>query len=425
MTEFDIAVFHRFMIALLIGALVGIEREKHKRNEHPKEFGGLRTFILFSLFGAISAWLTLELETAWLFIAALLAASAIIITAYILENRKAAVELGLTSELSAITVFLLGGAAMFDQTAIAGALGIVTATVLTFRKHLHAIVLTIGNDDLYAGLKLLIASFIVLPLLPNSPIDPWQAINPYKLWLLVILISSMSLVGYVAVRWLGSARGTAITGIFGGLASSTATSMSFARSSRTDKDPLAGDTLAAGILIAWLVMFVRVVIMVAIVYMPLLVSLARPFILMSVTTAIIAGIFYWRGAQRVRPLEEKQVEVTNPFSLVSAMQFGLLFAAVLLLVKITQAYAPEQGMYFLAALAGLTDVDAITLSLLEFARDGNNTRLAVSAIIIASLSNTLMKCILVLTLGSRALALRLGGATAIIITVGLIGIWSQ
>lgn len=421
MAEFDVTVAHRFLIALLIGALVGIEREKHKRNEHPREFGGLRTFALFSLLGAISAWLSLQLDTPWLFIFAAIGAIAIIITAYILENRRKAVELGLTSELAAIMVFLLGGAVMYGQTALAVSLGILTSAILTFKNNLHALVNKIGNDDLYAGLKLLIATFIVLPFLPREAIDPWQALNPYKLWLLVVLISSMSLVGYIAVRWLGPSRGTAITGLFGGLASSTAVSLSFARNSKTDTTAQACDTLAAGILLAWLVMFVRVIIMVAILHLPLLSAIIQPFILMSVTTAVLAIIFYRRGSQNPLPKEKKELNVTNPFSLVSAMQFGLLFAVVLLLVKLTQHYAPEQGMYFLAAIAGLTDVDAITLSLLEFARNGNNFRLAVTAIIIASLSNTIMKCALVLIFGSKALATRLTISTFAIIVIGLLG----
>ena len=424
LTEIDVVVVRNFLIALLIGALVGIEREKHKVAEHPASFGGLRTFILFAQAGAISAWLSQHLATPWVFIATVLAVAVAVVTAYILESRIKPDSLGLTTEIAAITVCLLGGAVMYGYAELAVALGILTSAVLAFKQPLHGLVGKLGTDDLYAGLKLLIATFIVLPLLPNEPIDPLQALNPYKLWLLVILISGLSLVGYVAVRWLGAARGTAVTGITGGLVSSTAVSMTFARQSQVDKDPLAGDTLAAGILLAWMVMFARVVIMVAIVYAPLVTGVLVPFVAMGVVTAILAGVFYWLGASRKRPVApSEEVKVKNPFSLTAATNFGLLFAVVLVIVKITERYAPAEGMYLVAAVAGLTDVDAITLSMAGYARQGNELAIAAAAIAIAALSNTLVKCGMVLVLGSQPLRLRLAGATAVIVVVGLLAIW--
>jgi uncharacterized membrane protein (DUF4010 family) len=313
---------------------------------------------------------------------------------------------------------------MYGYAELAVALAILTSAVLAFKQPLHGLVQKLGTDDLYAALKLLIATFIVLPLLPAQPIDPLQALNPYKLWLLVILISGLSLVGYVAVRWLGTARGAAITGLSGGLVSSTAVSLSFARQSRTDKDPLAGDTLAAGILIAWMVMFVRVVVTIAIAYPPLVTRLLIPFTAMAVATAGLAGVFYWLGARRARPVEASgEVQVKNPFSLVAATRFGLVFALVLVVVKLTERYAPAEGLYVVAAVAGLTDVDAITLSMAEFARQNSDLATAAAAIAIAALSNTLVKCGMVVVLGSRPLRWRLTLATAAIVAVGLVAIW--
>ncbi len=423
MPEVDVVVVRNFLIALLIGALVGIEREKHKVAEHPESFGGLRTFILFAQAGAIGAWLSQHLGTPWVFIATLAAVAVAVVTAYILESRVRADSLGLTTEIAAITVCLLGGAVMYGYAGLAVALAILTSAVLAFKQPLHGLVQKLGTDDLYAALKLLIATFIVLPLLPARPIDPWEALNPYKLWLLVILISGLSLVGYVAVRWLGTARGTAITGLSGGLVSSTAVSLSFARQSQSDTDPLAGDTLAAGILIAWMVMFVRMLITVAIVYPPLAAHLLMPFTSMAVATAGLAGAFYWLGARRLRPIEaNSEVRVKNPFSLVAATRFGLVFALVLLVVKLTERYAPVEGLYLVAGIAGLTDVDAITLSMAEFARQSGDLATATAAIALAALSNTLVKCGMVVVLGSRPLRLRLTLATAAILAVGLAAI---
>ncbi|MDP2713196.1 MgtC/SapB family protein [Rheinheimera sp.] len=419
MSEFDFDMVQNFLIALLLGALVGIEREKHRRDEHPNSFGGLRTYILFAQAGAVSAWLSIHLQSPLLFVITVLVVALAVLTAYILENRHNPTALGLTSEISAITVCLLGGAIMFGYAELAVMLGILTSAILTFKQPLHGLVSKLGTDDLYAGLKLLIASFIVLPLLPNAAIDPWQALNPYKLWLLVILISSMSLLGYVAVRWLGAAHGAVVTGISGGLASSTAVTLSFARSSKMEGDPLAADTQACGVLLAWLVMFIRVLVTISIVYQPLLAHLWLPFSVMAGATAVMAAIYYRRGSARYQAPQQSAVKVTNPFSLVAAIKFGALFAVILLLVKLTEQYAAAEGLYLLAAVAGMTDVDAITLSMAEYARgSASSVTLAAGAITVAALSNTLVKCVLVYTLGGKALAHKLLAATLVILTLG-------
>lgn len=420
MSEFDFAMVQNFLIALLLGALVGVEREKHRRNEHPGNFGGLRTYILFAQAGAISAWLSLHLQSPWLFVITVLIVALAVIAAYVLENQRTAASPGLTSEISAITVCLLGGAIMFGYAELAVMLGILTSAILTFKQPLHGLVAKIDIDDMYAGLKLLIASFIVLPLLPNHAIDPWQALNPYRLWLLVILISSMSLLGYIAVRWLGTAHGTVVTGISGGLASSTAATLSFARSSKLQSDPLAADTQACGVLLAWLVMFIRVLVTVAIVYQPLLAPLLLPFTTMAVITAVMAGMYYWLGNRRYIAPQHSELKVSNPFSLVAAIKFGVLFAVILLLVKLTEQYAAAEGLYILAAVAGMTDVDAVTLSMTDYARRLPDALTVASAgVTIAALSNTVVKCMLVFVLGSRVLANKLLIATLVILSGGL------
>lgn len=422
MAEFDVVAVRNFLLALAIGALVGIEREKHKTTEHPGTFGGLRTFILIAQVGAVSAWLSIHLQSPWLFISAVLALSLVVITAYVLENRQQPAALGLTTEISAITVCLLGGAVMFGYAELAVALAILTSAILTFKQPLHGLVSKLDTSDLYAGSKLLLATFIILPLLPDHAVDPWLALNPYKLWLLVILISALSLLGYIAVRLLGAARGTALAGLAGGLVSSTAVSMSMARQSKTEVDDDAADKLASGILLAWLVMFVRVMVTVALVYLPLLTQIWWPFSLMALFTAALAGFFYWRG-NAGRQIKQRQDNLSNPFSLWAASKFALLFALVLLTVKLTQHYAPAEGVYLVAALAGLTDVDAITLSMTELARQNNQLSLSAAALLVAVLSNTLVKGLLVMTLGSVLLRRKLMLATGLILLAGIVIVW--
>jgi hypothetical protein len=213
----DFTVVWNFATAILIGALLGIERERHKREHDDLSIGGLRTFILFALIGALGGWLTLVLSAPWILAAALLATQAPVLAGYVLSARARPDALGMTTELAAVAAFLLGALATLGQRELAVGLGVTVAALLAYKQPLHGIVLRLDREDVYAGLRLLIATFIVLPLLPDRTIDPWGALNPRTLWMLVLLISSLSLVGYVATRLLGADRGIPLTGLTGGL----------------------------------------------------------------------------------------------------------------------------------------------------------------------------------------------------------------
>ena len=412
-----IAVAGDFAIAVLLGALVGIEREKRKMEESDTEhIAGLRTFTLLGLVGAASGYLAKNLSSPWILAAALVVVGAFVVVGYLSTARVSQDGKGLTTEVAALVVFLLGALVMFGHRELAIGLGVITAAVLAYKQPLHGFVEKLGWDDVFAGLRLLIATFIALPLLPDKPIDPWGALNPYKLWLLVILISSLSLVGYVLTRWLGPARGTALTGLTGGLVSSTAVTLSFAKEAR-DK-PENSAALACGILLSWAVMFLRVIVLVAVVNRTLLAQVLVPFAVMAVAVGAYAAFLYFRDGSVDGERLKGKVEVKNPFSLVEAAKFGALFAVVLVAVKIVQEHFPPSGLYAVAGLAGLTDVDAITLSMSEFAQSGE-ARVAVIAIVIASLSNTIVKCGMAFVLGGQELGKKLLIATALTLAAGL------
>jgi uncharacterized membrane protein (DUF4010 family) len=401
-----------FATALFIGALVGIEREKKLEDEHRAGIGGIRTFILFAESGAVAAWLSNQLGSFWIFIGAGMCVTAVILAGYLAHTRFHEGSFGLTTEIAAFVVFLLGGTTLF-QRELAVALAIATSAVLAYKHEMHEMVGKIGREDLYAGLKLLIATFIVLPVLPDKPVDPWLALNPWKIWLLVIFISGLSLVGYVASRWLGTRRGIPLTGLFGGLVSSTAVSLSFAKQSRVDGSrPGLADALAAGLFLSWAVMAVRVLVLMAVVCRPLVVPLVAPMAAMGGIAAVAALVCYRRSAAgatetEVGTPEGGGVPLTNPFSLGSAMKFAALFAVILLFVKIGQKAMPGEGLYAIAALAGLTDVDAIALSMAEYAGgSGGLLAVAATAIVIGALANTAAKCGLVLVLGAGPLRSR-------------------
>ncbi len=409
-----------FAIALFIGALMGVEREK-RIAEKGFGVGGLRTFVLLAEAGAVAAWLTTVLGSPWIFPAALAAVSAMVLGGYLLQARNHPDAVGLTTEVAAVVTFLLGGVTLFGHREVAVALGILNSALLAYKTPLHTLVGRIGQDDLYAALKLLIATFIVLPLLPDRAVDPWGAVNPYKAWLLVILISGLSLLGYVAMRWLGPARGTLATGLFGGLASSTAVSLSFARESRDAAAASRGaGPLAAGVALAWAVMFVRVLVAVAVVHRPLLKDLAVPLGAM-LAVCLAAAAMMMRGGRA--GAAGRDVPLKNPFSLQSAITFAAFFTAVMLVVKVVQSVAPGRGIYAVAAMTGLADADAITLSVAQMARDTGALHTAAVAIVIATVANTVVKCGIIAVLGSRPLKARVAVLTAVLIPVAAAAVW--
>ncbi len=423
----DPILVRNFAIALFIGALVGLEREKKDAPDAEHRIGGLRTFILFALAGATSAWLGQVLGTPWLFIATVLVVAAQVLAGYVILLKSHGAAAGLTTEIAAVLVVLLGGLSLLGQPEIAVALGIIVSAVLAFKQSLHHLAGRIGEEDLFAGLKLLLASFIVLPLLPDRALDPFGALNPRTLWLLVILISGLSLVGYVAARLLGPDRGTSITGAVGGLVSSTAVTLSFARQSRgaegreREIDPRLAAALAAGILLAWTMMFLRVIVLSLVVAPTFTRGLLTPMLLLAAVSAVGALLSLRAGHHRVA---EESVPLRNPFSLTAAIKVALFFAAILLLVEVVERYLSAAGIYAVAGLAGLTDTDAITLSLAQRVRDGSDIP-AVRALLVAVLANTLVKGGLVAALGSRALRRQVLVPAGITLAVGVVLILGQ
>jgi uncharacterized membrane protein (DUF4010 family) len=404
------------LAALLIGALVGIEREKNKAASGNVGIGGVRTFILFSLAGAFAALLAQALGSPLVLAAAIAGVVALTCAGYVIQARSKPEAVGLTTETAALTVCLLGAActAGYPELALAG--GIAVSAFLAYKQSLHGLVAKLGPDDISAGVKLLAASFIVLPLLPKQPIDPWGALVPRSLWLLVVLIAALSLVGYVATRALGSERGTAITGLSGGLVSSTAVTLTFAKRSR-EEHGATDDSLAAGTFLAWGVSFARVIVLAAIIHAPLAIQMLVPFGAMALVTVATA---LWLLRRSQAAAAAAPVSLKNPFSLVSAIKFGLLFAGVLLVMTIVQQRFPSGGTYVVAALAGTSDVDAITLSMATLAQSGQaSLATAALSILIAALSNTLVKCGMSAGLGGPRLRRSALLLTAVLVAIGV------
>lgn len=398
---------------------MGAERGRHA-GKGADPLLGMRTFLLVAEAGAVSAHLSIQFSSIAVFVGAMVCVVLLVLGGFMMTARDQASP-GLTTEIAALVVFLLGGAVVLGRPEVPVALAVVTGLVLALKDPLHEGIRRLGQDDVLAGLKLLFATFIVLPLLPREPIDPWGALNLYALWWLVILIASISLVGYVGVRLLGQNRGLAVTGFFGGLVSSTAVSLSLARRSR--EAPGLSRPLTAGLLIAWLTMSVRVLVEVAAVEPAMLPALVGPMAAFTLP-GVVAAALAWRGATDSDATDhDSQVVLRNPFSLTGAIKIGALFAVVVVGVRLARLYLPASGVYLVSALAGFTDVDAITLSLAQEVGAGALGRgVAVRGVLIAAAANTVTKLGLVAVLGSREMARAMALATLAMFACGALAV---
>jgi uncharacterized membrane protein (DUF4010 family) len=383
-------------MALLMGLLIGLERE-HSQREEGGLFAGVRTFPLIALVGFLAALIT-RAGHPWVLPVALVGAFAMVVTAYWITATGP--HKGATTEFVAILTFLFGVLSAFGYVIPAATFAVVTAIVLSVKAPLHRLAETIHSEEMYAILKFGIVSVIILPLLPDRPYGPWGVLNPRLIWWMVVLISAISMVGYVLMKFLGVRQGMALTGLLGGLASSTATTLGLSQKAREAKGDAAA-YFALGIVLASTIMFFRVLFLTWVVDESLGAALLGP-IAIPAAAGLLAGAYLWR--RRSSGTASATLEVKNPMELGSAIKFGLLFAAVLLVARAAHHYFGSAGLFIAAGLAGLTDVDAITISTARLARDGVlASSTANSAILLASAANTFVKGALAVTLGGKAL----------------------
>lgn len=388
----------RFGIALLIGVLIGLEREFARLKEESKTFAGVRTFPLIALLGC-SAALIADLTDVWAFGSLALIVGLLIAIAYSFDARQG--QVGVTSEVAALVVFVCGALSYWKYMDLAAALAVATFGFLTLKPQLHGLARRISNEDLYATLKFAAISLIILPVLPNQTYGPppFDAFNPYKTWLMVVFISGISFLGYVFIKVIGPRRGIGLTGLLGGLASSTAVTLSF--SERSSEHPNLARPFALAITLAWTMMFGRVLVEVAVLNQPLLGAVWLPMAV-GMTTGLAFCLYYYL-AQRTR--EDSEVKISNPFELGPAIKFGILYAVILIVAKVAEFYFQDTGLYVASALAGLTDVDAITLSMAQLAgaEGGIAIPTGARAVVLAAISNTVVKGGIAVTAGSKTL----------------------
>ena len=402
----------QFLTALAIGLLIGLERERK-----PTAKAGLRTFALVALAGAMSATLA-ETFAAPAIIAVGLGAVALMMIAAYYHHHEAFHEWdpGTTTIVAVIACYLLGAMTLTGFARLAVILGILATALLYFKEELGGVARRLERRDLVSMLQFAVVAFVVLPLLPDRGFGPYAALNPRHIWLMVVLISGVSLAGYIALRLIGREHGAMLLGLFGGLVSSTATTLAYSRYARSGSEftGLAG----AVIVTANLVLLVRLAVLAAITAPGILGVLGPVF---AVALAAGAAAFAIGQRRNATPQELTLPPIGNPAEMRTALGFALLYAGVLLLVAWLDALVGSKGVYAAALASGLADVDAISLTSLRLYGLGSLTSAqATIAIMLAVSANAVLKLGVVRTIGGGALFRRcLPAMTATVAGAGL------
>lgn len=404
----ELELFKRLAVALAIGLLVGLERGWQAREEADGErTAGVRTFALVGLLGGVASAVSPASPVALsLFFAAFSATFAAFYWREILAEGR----FGITSVVAAMLTFAIGAYAMVGELQVAVALAVAMTVLLALKQPLHRWLRQLTWPEIRAALILLAMSFLLLPVLPDRPLDPWGALNPAEIWLLAIIIAAVSFAGYVAVRAMGDQAGVALAGLAGGLASSTAATLAFSRLAK--EKPEAAPLLAGGILLAGVVMIVRVMVIAGALNAALILPLLWPLGVAAVVLALPCLVLLRRSDSR------QALAVKNPFELGTALQLAAVIAVIMLLAKVVSAKMGEQAVLVVAAVSGLADVDALTLSLSRMANADISAATAVVGIAIAVAVNTIVKAAYAAALGTPRTGAIVGAASVVAIAAG-------
>lgn len=398
------------IVAILGGAAVGVERQRSGHATGPNaRLGGVRTFTLLGIVAGTAGWLTRHDFTlpAGLIIAG---AVALTVAGYVRASTR---DIDGTTEVAALVVLGAGVLGGLGELQLSAALTTITVLLLVEKPRLHRMVDRIDETTLLAAARFAVMSVVVLPLLPEGPFGPGPGVRPRELWMLVLLFSGMSFVGYFAQRMAGAA-GYPLTGLLGGLVSSTSVTLTFARLSKSHAGQAA--PLATGAVAASTVLFVRVAIAVAILDASLLSTLgaylAAPF-----AAGVVALVLAWRS---LRGSTGSTSELKNPLQLRAAIEMAALFQVVLFAVYYLRMRMGEGGLLAGGFVLGLTDVDALTLSMTRSVSTGTTIDAACRAILMGIIANSLMKAAIAVTIGERRFAWQTGASLAAMAAAGAI-----
>jgi uncharacterized membrane protein (DUF4010 family) len=415
----------RLAVALGIGLLMGLERGWRTRDAAPgSRAAGIRTFAISGLLGgAIGALAEAAGGAAslggGLAIGLAFAAYAAVIAAFCLEENRAEKTFSATTAVAAMLTFGFGAYAVVGDLRVAAAGAVAAAAVLALRENLHGWIEALTWPELRSGLVLLAMTFIVLPIVPDDTIGPYGGVNPREVWIIAILLAAVSFAGYAAVKAFGQSRGTLLAGAAGGLASSTAVTIANARRAAAREGPTR--LLAAGVALASAVMFLRVGVIVAILKPVLVVLVAPTLFAMAVAAAGYAvAVVVWRAAGDDT---RQSVQFRNPFGFWSVIGFALLLAVIIMLGRATAETFGASGAILGAAIVGLVDVDAITVSIARLTPDIMHARTAALAILAAVATDTASKIAIGAVIGRGRFALEVGVMALVCFAAGGVALW--
>lgn len=393
----DEQLFWHLLIALMLGAIVGTQRGWVMRNNaEGTRVAGIRTFSLVAVLGtlvAILAKVYSPLLLGFAFVALVILACVAFVA-----QQKNSTSISITGVVSLLMTFVLGALTVSGYAVLAASAAVITAVVLDNKRELHQALQRLQEYELDAALRLLMISIVLLPLLPNQTFGPWNALNPYEIWWMVVLIASISFVGYFAIKIGGTKRGILFTSLFAGLSSSTALTLQFSHLSR--EQPHLSGLLATGVLVSCGTMFPRLLIVLSVINPLLVEQIAYPA-LGTMAALYLPAWWIWRRCH-IEPVEPNSKQ-SNPLALQSALLFGLVLAGIILLSHALTEWFGESGVLILAGISGMTDVDAISLALGRQSVTILSVEVASLAILIAAAVNTLVKMSMVAIIGGRAL----------------------
>ncbi|MBI4151480.1 DUF4010 domain-containing protein [Candidatus Woesearchaeota archaeon] len=378
----ELVLIQRFLVALALGALIGLEREYAHYRGKGQSYAGIRTYPLIALFGALSAFLS-DLISPWILLIGMILVGGVILIAYFTINERVHRYVGATSEVAGFITFFIGVLVHYEQVLLATVLAIVMTLILYARSILHNFARRMEKKELADTLKFAVIAFVILPFLPDEWFGPFQLFNPYVVWLMVVLISGVSFAGYIALKWFGE-KGVSLAGFLGGLASSTATTLSFAE--RSQKEKTIFRALSLGVILANLAMFGRLLALAFVVngdvFWKILPSI-------SILGVIVVGFSYylWKKTKKIKA----KIRLASPFTLWPALKFAALFAAIVALTKIVNVYFSTRGIYLVSFFSGFVDIDPVALSLAQLAKTTISVDVAHDGILIAMLTNILAK----------------------------------
>jgi len=409
MTDTTVPALERLLVAMLVGFLVGLDRERAEARKEHALFAGVRTFPLIALAGAIPMLLEERIGPA-LLVATFVAIAAVALVSYV--RTSAGGRIGATTEVAALATFLLGALAGAGELVVAGAAGVTLAVLLVGKPRLEAFSNALTTEEIVAALELAVITVIVLPLLPDRGYGPWQALNPREIWIVVVLVSALSFVGFVAVRVLGSGRGMALTGAVGGLVSSTAITISMAERSHAGA---ARPAAASAAVLASAIMCVRMAVLAGAVDLGILPRLLPVLAVM----ALVGGAAAWLvGRGRAGRAPSAEGTLTNPFSLRAALTFAAVYALVTLAVRAAHEHLGPGGIYLVSALSATVTVDAPTVALARLGQGTAGWAAPAAAIGVVAITNTLVKLGIALVYGEGSFRRRVGAALGAMSLVG-------